>query len=115
MAIGNCFWAKYDALKPLFELNWNYDDFPQEPMPADGTVSHALERIHGYVAASEGYYTEFVMTDEYARSEYFNKSYMFSSTIKKFIAHGSGFFTYRHGFFGFVDSIKNNFRKRIGK
>ena len=115
LAIGNCFWAKYDALKPLFELNWNYDDFPQEPMPADGTVSHALERIHGYVAASEGYYTEFVMTDEYARSEYFNKSYMFSSTIKNFIAHGSGFFTYRHGFFGFVDSIKNNFKKRIGK
>ena len=113
LSIGNCFWAKYDALAPLFDLNWDYGDFPEEPMPADGTVSHALERIHGYVAASKGYYTEFVMTDEYARSELFNKSYMFSNTMKNFVANGSGFFEYRQGFFGFIHSIKNNFKRRI--
>lgn len=113
LSIGNCFWAKYDALKPLFDLNWDYVDFPEEPMPADGTVSHALERIHGYVAASKGYYSEFVMTDEYARSELLNKSYMFSKTMKHIIANGGGFFEYRQGFFGFIHSIKNNFKKRI--
>lgn len=113
LAIGNCFWAKYDALKPLFDLNWDYVDFPEEPMPADGTVSHALERIHGYVAASKGYYSEFVMTDEYARSELLNKSYMFSKTMKHIIANGGGFFEYRQGFFGFIHSIKNNFKRRI--
>lgn len=113
LSIGNCFWAKYDALKPLFDLCWNYDDFPEEPMPADGTVSHALERIHGYVAASRGYYSEFVMTDEYARSEFFNKSYMFSKTMKNIVANGGGFFEYRQGFFGFIHSIKNNFKRRI--
>ena len=115
LAIGNCFWAKYDALEPLFDLNWDYEDFPEEPMPADGTVSHALERIHGYVAASRGYYTKFVMSDEYARSELFNKSYMFSNTMKNFISYGSGFFAYRQGIFGFINSIKNNFRRKIAK
>ncbi len=113
LSIGNCFWAKYDALKPLFDLEWDYDDFPEEPMPADGTVSHALERVHGYVAASEGYYTEFVMTDEYARTELFNKSYMFSNTMKEFVAHGTGFFAYRQGFFGFLHAVKNNFARRV--
>ena len=113
LSIGNCFWAKYDALKPLFDLDWDYVDFPAEPMPADGTVSHALERIHGYVAASEGYYAEFAMTDEYARSEFFNKSYMFSKTMKNVITHGGGFFEYRQGFYGFIQSIKNNFKRKI--
>ncbi len=113
LSIGNCFWAKYDALEPLFDLNWDYSDFPEEPMPADGTVSHALERIHGYVAASKGYYTKFVMTDEYARSELFNKTYMFSNTMKNIVANGSDFFEYRAGFFGFIQSIKNNFKRRI--
>ncbi|MEE0935638.1 MAG: rhamnan synthesis F family protein [Methanobrevibacter sp.] len=115
LSIGNCFWAKYDALEPLFNLHWDYSDFPEEPMPGDGTVSHALERVHGYVAASKGYYTKFTMTDEYARSEFFNKSYMFLDTMKQFIAHGTGFFAYIHGFFGFSNSIKTNFKRRIMK
>ena len=116
LSIGNCFWAKYDALRPLFDLNWDYEDFPEDPLPADGTVNHALERIPGYVAASKGYYTKFVMTDEYARSEIFNKSHMFKSTIRNFMTHGSGFsFMYDNGFFGFANSIKNNFKKKLLK
>nr|WP_294998575.1 rhamnan synthesis F family protein [uncultured Methanobrevibacter sp.] len=81
LSIGNCFWAKYDALKPLFDLSLKYEDFPKEPMPPNGTISHALERIHGYVAASRGYCTEFVMTEEYARSEMFNINYMLHETF----------------------------------
>ena len=59
LSIGNCFWAKVDAFKPLFDLNLDYEDFPSEPMPNDGTISHALERVYGYVVASQRYYTEF--------------------------------------------------------
>lgn len=111
LSIGNCFWAKYDALKPLFDLCWDYDDFPEEPMPGNGTVSHALERIHGYVAASQGYYTEFVMTDEYAYSEIFNYSYMFESIINNVKPVTAQYFVYSKGFFGFVNSIRNGFAK----
>lgn len=111
LSIGNCFWAKYDALKPLFDLCWEYDEFPQEPMPGNGTVSHALERIHGYVAASQGYYTEFVMTDEYAQTEIFNYSYMFESIINNVKPVTSQYFVYSQGFFGFVNSIRNGFAR----
>ena len=113
LSIGNCFWARYDALKPLFDLNWDYEDFPEEPMPADGTVSHALERIHGYVAASEGYYTEFVMTEEFAKAELFNKSYMTSNTLKNIKAYGSPYFNFNRGFFEYLNSMKNNFNRKM--
>lgn len=111
ISIGNCFWAKYDALKTLFDLEWNYEDFPEEPMPGNGTVSHALERIHGYVAASNGYYTEFAMTDEYAHSEIFNYSYMFENIINNVKPVTTQYFKYSQGFFGFVNSIRNGFKR----
>ena len=111
LSIGNCFWAKYDALEPLFDLYWDYEDFPGEPMPGNGTVSHALERIYGYVAASKGYYTKFIMTDEYAKSELFNYSYMFENIINNVKPATSEYFVYSQGFFGFVNSIKNGFIK----
>lgn len=82
LSLGNCFWAKVDALKPLFDLDMDYDDFPPEPMPGDGTISHALERSYGYVAASQKYYTEFFMTEEYGRSELTNYQYMMGETLK---------------------------------
>ncbi len=81
LSIGNCFWAKVDALRPLFDLDLDYEDFPPEPMPGDGTISHALERIYGYVAASQGYCTEFFMTEEYGRSELTNYKYMMGETL----------------------------------
>lgn len=78
LPIGNCFWARVDALKPLFDLDWDYEDFPPEPLPHDGTVSHALERIYGHVAASQGFYSEIVMTEYYGCNEITNYPYMLS-------------------------------------
>jgi len=78
LPIGNCFWARFDALKPLFDLDWDYDDFPPEPLPNDGTVSHALERIYGHVAASQGFYSEIAMTEYYGSNEVTNYPYMLS-------------------------------------
>ena len=94
LSIGNCFWAKYDALKPLFDLDLTYEDFPEEPMPPDNTISHALERIYGYVAASEGYYTEVVMTEEYARSELENLNHMLLDTFTTIKANQNRFINY---------------------
>ena len=64
--IGTVFWAKTQALRTLLEKNWAYTDFPEEPMPIDGTISHAVEKILGYTAQDAGYKTGTIMSDQYA-------------------------------------------------
>lgn len=64
--IGTVFWAKTQALRKLFEKEWDYSDFPEEPMPIDGTISHAIERIFGYAAQDAGFKTGTIMSDQYA-------------------------------------------------
>lgn len=69
-AMGSCYWFRVDALKPLFEYPWRYEDFlPEGKMGADGSISHAIERANGYIAQSQGYYPAWVLSDRYARME----------------------------------------------
>lgn len=53
--IGTMFWARVEALKPLFDLNLTWDDYPVEPLPYDGSFLHALERILPFVVAHQGF------------------------------------------------------------
>ncbi len=53
--IGTMFWARAAALKPLLELKLGWDDYPPEPVPYDGTILHALERLLPFAARREGY------------------------------------------------------------
>lgn len=69
VTLGTVFWAKTDALKKLFEKEWRYEDFEEEPLPDDGTLSHAVERIFAYVCQDAGYSTGVVLTNTFA-SEY---------------------------------------------
>lgn len=64
--LGTVFWARTAALRKLLEVEWKYEDFPQEPLPIDGTISHAIEKILGYVAQDAGYHSGTIMTEDYA-------------------------------------------------
>lgn len=63
---GNTFWVKPDALERLFEKDWKYEDFPQEPLPDDGEINHAIERVMQYVVEEAGYKVKITMTSTYA-------------------------------------------------
>ncbi|MBS0213549.1 MAG: glycosyltransferase [Proteobacteria bacterium] len=52
--VGTMFWARTAALRPLFDLKMGWDDYPSEPLPYDGSLLHALERLLPFVAATQG-------------------------------------------------------------
>ena len=63
---GSVFWFRPKALQPLFQHGWHHEDFPPEPLPQDGTISHAIERIYPFVAQAAGYYPAVVMSSSFA-------------------------------------------------
>lgn len=63
---GSVFWFRVKALAPLFERGWQHSDFPPEPLPQDGTISHAIERSYPFVAQGAGYYPAVVMSSDFA-------------------------------------------------
>lgn len=53
--VGTMFWARTEALRPLFDLGLSWDDYPPEPLPSDGTILHAIERLLPFVVGHAGY------------------------------------------------------------
>lgn len=53
--LGTMFWARTNALKPLFQLGLGWDAYPVEPAPLDGSVLHAVERLLPFAARQAGY------------------------------------------------------------
>jgi 2-polyprenyl-3-methyl-5-hydroxy-6-metoxy-1,4-benzoquinol methylase/glycosyltransferase involved in cell wall biosynthesis len=54
--VGTMFWTRPEALAPLLRLALTWDDYPPEPLPIDGTMLHALERLLPLVAEDAGYH-----------------------------------------------------------
>ena len=53
--IGTMFWARTEALDVLWKLRITTDDLPVEPLPYDGTILHALERMLPALCEAAGY------------------------------------------------------------
>lgn len=73
--LGTMFWFRPEAFIGLLDKNWEYEDFPPEPNDIDNTVLHYIERAYAYVAQSNGYYPEYIFSDEFARIEFTNLSF----------------------------------------
>jgi lipopolysaccharide biosynthesis protein len=52
---GGMFWIRTEAIRPLLEIDWNYEMFPLEKGQGDGTMQHALERMIGQLPLSSGF------------------------------------------------------------
>lgn len=52
---GGMFWVKSDAIRPLLEADWSYENFPPELGQLEGTVQHGVERLVGALSSALGY------------------------------------------------------------
>lgn len=52
---GSMFWFKPKALEQLLNSKLGYTDFPEEPIPDDGTLAHAIERCFTAVGKHNQY------------------------------------------------------------
>jgi glycosyltransferase involved in cell wall biosynthesis len=53
--LGTMFWARTAALAPLLELGLSWEDYPPEPLPYDGTLLHAIERLVTLLVRHRGF------------------------------------------------------------
>ncbi len=74
--LGSYFWARAEALKPLFSRKWTYEDFPEEPVADDGTILHAIERIYPFSAQAAGFYPGWILSEHGAAMEITNMNHM---------------------------------------
>ena len=52
---GSMFWARAEALAPLFNAGVTLEDFPPESGQTDGTLAHTLERMLGVCVVDQGF------------------------------------------------------------
>jgi lipopolysaccharide biosynthesis protein len=71
--LGGIYWYRTEALKPLFDAGFQYEDFPKEPIrETEGTIMHAIERLYPFVAQQNGFYTGWVLSDIFSKMELTN-------------------------------------------
>ena len=61
--VGNMFWARVNAVFPMFSAGLTQADFPEEAGQVNATIAHQIERSWVYVAESQGYIYKKVYND----------------------------------------------------
>lgn len=83
VSLGSVFWARKEALSKLLQFPFTREDFLEEPIPVDGTINHALERIVPFAAQQEGFYSAYVMNRQYAKLFYARNQEMITGLGRK--------------------------------
>jgi glycosyltransferase involved in cell wall biosynthesis len=65
--VGTMFWARPEALEPILRLNLAAGEYPPEPLPVDGTILHALERLLPLIVEEAGYHFATTFVPAYTR------------------------------------------------
>ena len=103
LSYSTTFWCRTKALRPLFDYNFLITDFPDEPLPATGTINHAVERILPYIAQSQGFYTGIIECEEYASMEII----LMSDTIKELLEEKTNLQSYNKNLKERLDTVSN--------
>lgn len=53
--LGTMFWCRPQAIAPVLDSGLEWSDYPGEPLPYDGTILHALERLLPTICEQTGY------------------------------------------------------------
>lgn len=53
--VGNMFWARIDAIRPILSYRWSWSDFEEEHGQVGGTLAHCIERMWGIIAETRGF------------------------------------------------------------
>lgn len=72
---GAMFWMRKGALAPITDNPLPESFFPDEPLPPDGSILHALERIYSLIAQEAGYYSGWVLNRQSAERYIINSYY----------------------------------------
>ncbi|WP_024553487.1 rhamnan synthesis F family protein [Franconibacter helveticus 513] len=80
---GTMFWFKPEALEPIFNYPWKWEDFNEEPAHVDGGLAHVLERLIGYATASSGYFYYCFMTTRSAEKNYSKLEFKYQSVMSQ--------------------------------
>jgi|GEM_PF-4493597 rhamnosyltransferase len=67
---GGMGWYRPKAVRRLLEWSIGYEDFPAEPHPLSGTISHGLERVIPYVSQADGYSYRLLASQEQLEEGY---------------------------------------------
>lgn len=62
---SSMFWARSDALAPLFEAGITWDDFPEEAGQTDGTLAHTIERLFVLCSLKQGMPPAIIRDEEF--------------------------------------------------
>ena len=103
--LGTMFWFRPCGMKKLFDVDWEYTDFPKEPNKPDGSLLHAIERVYNLVEQDAGYYSAYCVPSHLGAMLMTNYSYMLAGLVDTASVYGPLNGMYHH----FVHQYKTRF------